>query len=556
MPRRSLKQDSFFDPEFVCPGCIEEGKMAWLLARHGAKIFPDWLFQGWRGESRLGRNAWPPIVLMTLVLLRFSEEKMSRRASCRRARTDMKWRAAMGIACDVDPPSEKTVRDFEKFLRGRHPESNVPRFFLFHEHVVRLCKQAGLLGDETLWVTDSTPMWCYGAVIDTVRLLGEGIAAVARRWAEANRTTVKAVATEWEVEWILAPSIKGSFDIDWKDKAARADVITELAHKAIEVVETVRAGVDEVRRGKRKKLLKLSRNLMTVIEQNLESDGESGLRVARRVAADRLISLTDSQARHGRKSSSKTFNGFKLHLLGDAISGLIVSLTVTAGNVHDSQPAHRLIRRAKTLCDSIKLVLADTAYGGVELRTRVEKCTGVKMLAPPIQSTPRRELGKAAFDIDLEEGTAICPNGVVSRDLKYVWYSSNEKQAPRFLWPREKCQDCPLAEICKAKKEVGNSRMVFHPYEEELRAIRAEWQAPETRELYKKRSQGERLISEAVRRGARKAMALGAELSAIASSCDRDGQQSCVTCSRAGRTRISRSMLRFSWIEPRTATRS
>jgi hypothetical protein len=86
---------------------------------------------------------------------------------------------------------------------------------------------------------------------------------------------------------------------------------------------------------RRAKLLKLYRHLMLVIEQNLEAGPEGGLQVAKRVAADMLISLGDPQARHGRTSKSRTFKGFKLHVLGDAISGLIVSLAVTPGNIHD-----------------------------------------------------------------------------------------------------------------------------------------------------------------------------------------------------------------------------
>jgi len=142
MPRRSLKQSSFFDPEFVCPSCLEEGTVPWLLARFRSKLFPEWLFEGWRGEGRRGRKAWPPEVLMTLILLRFGGEEISRRGSCRRARTDAKWRAAMGLNFDVAPPDEKTVRNFEKFLRGRHAEAGARRIVLFHEHVVRLCKCA------------------------------------------------------------------------------------------------------------------------------------------------------------------------------------------------------------------------------------------------------------------------------------------------------------------------------------------------------------------------------------------------------------------------------
>jgi IS5 family transposase len=417
----------------------------------------------------------------------------------------------MGLNLDIEPPDEKTVRDFEKFLRRRHPEAGVSRLVLFHEHIVRLCKAADLVGEEATWVTDSTPMWCYGAVLDTTRLLGRGVGAVARRWAEGRRTTVEEVADRWDIDWILAPSIKGAFAIDWKDTQARSEVLGELVDKAVEIVETVRARLDEVRRGMRKKLLKLCRHLMKVVDQNLTVDADGCWQITQGVATGRIISITDPQARHGHKSSSKKFNGFKLHLLGDAVSGLIVSLAVTPGNEHDSQPAPRLIKRAKKLCDSMDRLLGDTAYGGAQLRERTQRLEGVKMIAPPPRGGDFEGLGKADFKLDLAKGEATCPNGEVSDDLAYVSYGSNGRRGPRFLWPKEVCSGCPLADQCKAPQKTGNSRMVFHPNEATLRELRAQWEQPETRQLYRKRTQGERLVNEAVRRGAREAMAWGIE---------------------------------------------
>ena len=60
--------------------------------------------------------------------------------------------------------------------------------------------------------------------------------------------------------------------------------------------------------------------------------------VARRVTRGRLVSLTDPCARHGRKSKSGLFSGFKLHVLGDVVSGLVASLAVTPGNSTEDSP--------------------------------------------------------------------------------------------------------------------------------------------------------------------------------------------------------------------------
>jgi len=204
MPRRSLAQSSFFDPEFVMPECLESGTMPWLLARFRSQLFPAWLFKGWRGEGSLGRAAWPPAVLFTLLLLRWSEEGTSRLGSTRRAATDVYWRAAMGLCFGMQTPDEKTLREFEAFLGQRNPECDLPRIVLFHEHVVRLCLRAHVVDEHAVWAMDSTPMWCYGAVLDTIRLLGDGTRALAERWARARGLSIEAVVAQWGVPHVLA----------------------------------------------------------------------------------------------------------------------------------------------------------------------------------------------------------------------------------------------------------------------------------------------------------------------------------------------------------------
>ena len=87
MSRRTLSQQSFFALEYVMPDCLQEGTVPWLLARHRSLLMPQWLFCGWRGEGHLGRNAWPVEVLMSLVLLRWTEEGISRLGPTTRVQT-------------------------------------------------------------------------------------------------------------------------------------------------------------------------------------------------------------------------------------------------------------------------------------------------------------------------------------------------------------------------------------------------------------------------------------------------------------------------------------
>ena len=70
------------------------------------------------------------------------------------------------------------------------------------------------------------------------------------------------------------------------------------------------------------------------VEPAEDSDGTDGRwRIARKVAADRVISVVDTQARHTRKSKSKRRDGFRGHVAAEPETGLITEceMTMAAG---------------------------------------------------------------------------------------------------------------------------------------------------------------------------------------------------------------------------------
>ncbi len=510
MSLRPLSELSFFHPEFVAPACLEPGTPPWLLARYGSLLFPPWIFKGWHGEKPgRGRHAWPAPLLTKLLLLRWNGEGMSRRASVREAEHNVQWRAAMRLPIGGDTPSEKTVRVFERFIRERHPETGTSRYLLLHEHWVRLCLEDETVAKQATWTMDSTPMWSYGAVLDTVRQLGDGLRMLARRWAQATGTTLESLASEWNAPLLVAKSTKGAYAIDWSSAEARADVLDELARKVVRVAHVVRQGLQSVPVIDHKNLLRHCRHLLRVVRDDLEVDERGRLVIARRVCRDRLISMTDPQARHGRKSKSRRFDGFKVHLLGDLVSGVIASVTVTPGNKHDGAPAHRLIRRAKDLHEQIELVLADTAYGGAALRHVVRATTDVRLLAPP-PPTPIKKgmLGRRDIKLDFEANTATCANGVMAPKRTLIWSAEHNVHVLKFKWPNKTCVDCPLRGACRGKQKGGH-QILMHPYERELRQARTDWKQPEVRAAYRTRSQCERLVNQMTRHGARHARSWG-----------------------------------------------
>jgi len=530
MPIRSFQLLGFEDVMLLRANLLDEGSLLWLVRDSAPLLFPDWLFAGWKGESTTGRDAWPARTLMSLLLLRYSEAGLTRVGSARRAGTDVKWRSALRLPWDVRPPDEKTLREFEAFMAAPFPTMGVPRFLVFFEHITRLGLDREIVGPSAAWVIDSTPMWCYGAVLCTVNLLGEGIRSLAKRWATARRVSLAVIAQEWMAPIVVAKSTKGYFDgIDWSDPSCRSGVLKDLVELATRVVEQVNAGIDQgkIRRNKHLPLRRLCWNLLRVVTEDLETTADGTMRAIHRTTSSRLISLTDPEAQHFRKSVSQVCAGYKLHVLGDAVSGLILALSVTPGGHHDSTEAHPLIQRAKALREDIREVLADAAYGGMPVRKQVQQGTGVTLIAPPLSISKSEGLGKQDFDVDFERMAATCPGGI-STSIWQMTKREDGQMGATFSWPKGSEGQCACADKCPAHRrpplKTGGTRtplrrLLLHPDEQELRRLRAEWQTPASREKYRRRTQGERLIHEMTRRGARNASSWGLSHASLQAHC-------------------------------------
>lgn len=502
MPYKPLSQTSFFTPEFADPECLPVGGIGWLFRRRGEAMCPTWLFGRWHGSGRRGRPAWPAWVLLPALLLASRDGCRSRRAMVRRLRRDTGWRAACRLEIGGETPDEATFRRFEAYLRRRDPTSGVARELLLHEHFVRLCVDEGVVECRATWVMDSTPMWCFGAVHGTFRLLGDGLRSLSREWARLTGRKLEELADDWDLPLLKAKSTKGAFRIDWKDAEARAGATDTLVRSVLTIICCIRKNIGSVRASKRKGLLRRCRALAKVVSDDLETDDEGRMVVARRVATDRLVAIRDEQARSSRKSKSQAFKGFKVHLLGDLVSGVIASVSLTPGNVGDGRVAHRLIRRARALYKDLKQVLGDTAYGSAGLRVKARRLEDVDVLAPPQPVTRKPDrFSSEDFDLDVAAGRATCPNGVTV-ELK------RSPKSRYFTWRKSDCNACPVRTCCVSDR-TPRKTILINPNYEEIQEIRKRWDDPVVRDRYRRRTQGERLVNEHVRRGCRRARAWG-----------------------------------------------
>ena len=513
MPVMTFAQHSLFDPQAIAPDVLEPGTLPHLLHALGDDLVPEFLRAEWRGAGRRGRPAWPAAKLLTLQLLRWAAGGMSRLAACRRAKTDLAWRAAMGLPAAGPAPSEKTLREFEAWLLARTETCDHRRYEVLFDGLTR--RAGGMLSDP-VWVMDGTPMYCFGALHGTVRMLGDGLRGLLRRWARFRGGTLAQLARRLEVLWVAAKSTKGGLATTWSDPVSRRDALNRLVRDVVRVVEHVEQRLAEVSPSRQELLRRRCRALLRVIDKDVRTDDEGNFFVRWKCGDDRLVSITDPEARSGHKSKASKFKGFKLTLLGDLVSGLIAAVKVFEGNQAEGRHGIELLQRAKRLELNIDRALGDSAYGGTPTRLAARKL-GVELVAPPpaIQVRENVPLQKHLFAIDFDGVAATCPYGVTTTNHRMGPFEGKLRSV--YEWPLETCRACPLQRACVPKLRVDPTprrgqppkgrRLKLDVNEQALRKARAEW--PGLRDEYRRRGQGERLVARMTRFGARQARAFG-----------------------------------------------
>jgi hypothetical protein len=350
------------------------------------------------------------------------------------------------------------------------------------ENTLAVAEELGMLSGPVEQILDSTPMLGAAATQDTVRLVRHGV----RKLLDAVMAIDEAAAGELDraLEFDYArPADKP--DCRWREKAEREKMLTRVAQdaeRALQAVEHSDGLLDDERVGEAHRLLR------ELIGQDFDVDDDGVPRLHQGTRADRIVSVVDPEMRHGRKSSSQRFDGYKLSAaVTNTAEPLITAIDVApacehdgarAGQLVDDQPKHRRPPR----------ILGDTAYGVGSVR---EDMTARKIeVLAPVHEQPRREgrLDKHDFTIDLETETVTCPAGHAAP------IGTDRSGRRRALFNQELCGPCTLRERCLGPRSTFKP-LRLNPREELLTAARKALDDPATAEhLRRTRPRIERLL--------------------------------------------------------------
>jgi hypothetical protein len=464
---------------------LEEFGFHGLLALHGRRIFRDEDFAALY-HADTGRPSVPPSTLALATLLQHYDN-ISDEEVIARCRFDLRWKAALHLdVLSLDAPFAKST--FQAF-RGRLVMHD--RDGQLFERSVQVAREAGLVPKSMTLSLDSSPVRGRGAVRDTYNLLSDAIGKVLRGVAKGQGVEVEGVARDAGLErHVLAPSFKGSVDLDWSSDEERRVLLAALLDDCRKVIALAR---DADCAGEAAALIE------RIIGQDVDEDPDGGPpKIRRGVAKDRVPSVTDPESRHGHKSSGKGYTGHKAHV-GVVETGVITHVDVTAPSEPEGAHVSEAVSATREVTGGdVTQALGDSAYSSAEPQ-RQAASSGVA-LRTKMPRTNSKYFGPIDFTVSPDGTEATCPAGHPSR------YRNRSNADVLHLWSAETCGACPLKQGCtKASKRTLRVRPDFHD-----RRARERWaRSPQGQQELRKRIVVEHALGRMKHRGAGRARYLG-----------------------------------------------
>jgi len=497
-------QGGLFQADTMYMQHVGEDSFHGILGRMGASWFRDEDFEDLYGETH-GRPSVPPSQLCIALLLQ-TYDGVSDEEAIDRSAYDLRWKVALGLEISEKLCAKSTLQLFRSKLVLNEAYQQV-----FNKSI-DVCREAGLLKRTKLRAAiDTTPILGRGAVKDTFNLVSDQIrrcvegACALKGWSQAS------VVEEHGLGRHFASSFKGSVELDWSDGDEKRALVGQLVGDAKVTLALCR----EALRGhgldaERTQPLRAAQALLgDLLAQDIdESDGDGGgPKISEGTAKDRIISTTDPEMRHGHKSHSKGFNGYKAGIVANADDGVIVATDARPANMHDGEQAKELLESAvENTGQELDRILGDTAYGGLETREELASLDAeIIVKVPP--GTRRGMFSLDDFEIDEQSGTARCPAGKTSRTRRAVHVRGNDP-GWRYPFSREDCTGCELRAKCTRSKNNPKAVLITAKTEA-LRPLRREQRTPEFRAKYRERVKVEHRIGRCIQLGARQARYLG-----------------------------------------------
>jgi transposase len=442
-----------------------------------------------------GRPSLPPSLMSGVLLLQYYED-VSDGEAVERTRYDLRWKVALDLPLDYGGFDPSSLSVFRKRLIEHGQEQ-----YAF-ERLVEVGREAGFIPDKVTLLIDTTWVKGAGAVQDTYTLLRRGMRKLLKAMGYAVRGRRRGLSKQVRelVERYVDRDRKA--EIEWSDPEERAAQLKVLVEDAERVLELAAEKADE------EEVRTAGWVLTKILGDDVVRDEEGHPQIGEGTAPDRIISVTDPEMRHGRKSGARRFDGFKSSIATELSSGLILDIREVPAPGSDGAQLMTAIERVEAQTGvRVERVIGDGAYGSGDNRAACADHRGQAIdLVSPVSKPHNPEVDKSAFRIDLKAQRAICPQGCTARGKA----RKDKRGRPIlvFTFARSDCEACPRFTRCVKSASAGRS-VRTHAHESHLQEARQRQETEEFKALYRLRGAVEGKIAELVGHGLRETRYVG-----------------------------------------------
>jgi transposase len=460
-PRRWQPPEALSPAEETIVKRIRRGRLFVFLRKHRHELLDEAMQEELAGMYKAKAKGQPPVPPAQLALatilqayVGWSDDEVIEAIT-----TDRRWEMVLDcLDTGRAPFSKGTLVAFRERLIAHDMDRRLV------ERTVELARSTGGFGATQLRAAlDSSPLWGAGRVEDTINLLGHALRKALGMMARQQGWGLADMAEKADLPMLGGTSLKAALDLDWDQPASRTSALSTVLH-ALTTLETYISD-EAVAAADVQECLEAARQ---VRDQDVVFDAVDGTPTLKQgVAKDRRISIEDAEMRHGRKSRSRRFDGYKRHVLRDLDSALVVAVGVTPANLPEATVTEAIQADLKHAGLDLSELHIDRGYLSSDwIRHRPDDLR-VFCKAWTVRNGDR--FPKSAFHLDWDRHTLRCPNDVV---MPF-------RPGGIVHFPAESCQSCPLRDQCT--RGLGSRSISIHPDERLLAELRTRQQSPEGR---------------------------------------------------------------------------
>ena len=529
MFRSADRQTTFFDTAFWVGAVVPADSMYGRMNRHGDEWFRDEDYATLYKDTGLGRPCLPPSLLVKALILQ-NYANLSDRDLVDAIRYDIRYKYGLNLPLDDQGFDPSLLSVFRARLLVNDKERAA------FERSLEMAIESGVLTDKEKQAIDSSPIIGGAALQDTFTLLRTGIEKVLRAIDWQRKKWEGSCGFQYPYRKEKYLSNPGKPDIEWDDDKGKRLYLQELVADARLLLGAIQdSGMKDS-----EKVQAASEVLRQIIEQDIEESSPStkppaspepqspespenqeaqagptkesepkadatppapdqanqvdpemaGLPSIKKQTKNRVLSTNDPEMRFGHKSKSKIVKGYKSHITTTVETEIVTTVQVTPANVPDQVPVMAAISQLESAGIKPEELYGDGAYGSADLREGAAQ-KGIEIVSKLPSHAGGAFTGKRFFELNVIDNSVTCPEKVTSTNFRMV-RDEQKREVKRFRFNEGDCQRCPQREACIGPKQKSRE-ITFHFNEAQLQKAKAQNEAPEFKEEYKKRLTVERV---------------------------------------------------------------